>query len=37
MEDLREAFCRMIPGFQAIFGTTLEQIILYGSTARGTR
>ena len=37
MEDLREAFCRMIPGFQAIFGTTLEQIILYGSTARGTQ
>ena len=34
---MKEAFCRMILGFQAIFGTTLEQIILYGSTARGTQ
>lgn len=37
MDDLREAFCKMIPGFQTIFGITLKQIILYGSTARGTQ
>ncbi len=37
MDDLREAFRKMIPGFQTIFGITLKQIILYGSTARGTQ
>lgn len=38
MEDrLREALGKMIPGFQGIFGTVLDQIILYGSVARGTQ
>ena len=36
-EKLREALGKMIPEFQAIFGTVLDQIILYGSVARGTQ
>ena len=36
MNDLREIFEKMIPGFQDIFGSVLDQIILYGSVARGT-
>ena len=36
MDSLQEAFGKMIPGFQNIFGNVLEQIILYGSAARGT-
>ena len=36
MDSLREAFGKMIPEFQNIFGNVLEQIILYGSAARGT-
>lgn len=36
MDSLREAFGKMIPEFQNIFGNMLEQIILYGSAARGT-
>ncbi len=37
MENLQEVFEKMIPGFQTIFGNVLEQIILYGSVARGTQ
>lgn len=37
MDGLQEAFGKMIPEFQNIFGTMLEQIILYGSRARGTQ
>ena len=36
MDSLREAFGKMIPEFQNIFGNVLEQIILYGSAATGT-
>ena len=36
MDDLQEVFAKMVPGFQDIFGNALEQIILYGSVARGT-
>ena len=36
MDDLQEVFAKMVPGFQNIFGSVLEQIILYGSFARGT-
>lgn len=36
MDGLQEVFEKMIPGFQNIFGNILEQIILYGSFARGT-
>lgn len=37
MNNLQEIFDRMILGFQHIFGAALEQIILYGSVARGTQ
>lgn len=37
MEDLKEVFEKMIPGFRSIFGNVLEQVILYGSVARGTQ
>ncbi|MCH5332967.1 MAG: nucleotidyltransferase domain-containing protein [Agathobacter sp.] len=36
MGGLQEVFGKMIPGFQDIFGNVLEQIILYGSVAKGT-
>lgn len=36
MGSLQEVFEKMIPGFQDIFGNILEQIILYGSVAKGT-
>lgn len=36
MGGLQEVFEKMIPGFHDIFGNVLEQIILYGSVARGT-
>ena len=36
MDGLQEVFEKMIPGFQDIFGNVLEQIILYGSVAKGT-
>lgn len=36
MNSLQEAIGKMIPEFQNIFGNVLEQIILYGSAARGT-
>lgn len=36
MDELQAIFDKMIPGFQNIFGNVLEQIILYGSVARGT-
>lgn len=37
MENLQEIFEKMIPGFQDIFGASLNQVILYGSVARGTQ
>ena len=37
MENLQEAFEKMIPGFQTIFGNVLERIILYGSVAKRTQ
>ncbi|MCM1135264.1 MAG: nucleotidyltransferase domain-containing protein [Clostridium sp.] len=37
MDNLKEIFEKMIPAFQGIFGDTLEQIILYGSVARGAQ
>lgn len=37
MDSLQEVFEKMVPGFQAIFGSTLHKIILYGSFARGTQ
>lgn len=37
MNNLQEIFEKMIPGFQKIFGSVLEQIILYGSVAKGTQ
>lgn len=37
MENLQEIFEKMIPGFQDIFGTSLNQVILYGSVARGAQ
>ena len=36
MDSLQEAFGKLILEFQNIFGNALEQIILYGSAARGT-
>ena len=36
MNNLKEIFDKMIPVFQNIFGNALEQIILYGSAAKGT-
>lgn len=36
MDGLQAIFDKMIPGFQNIFGNVLEQIILYGSVAKGT-
>lgn len=36
MNNLQEIFEKMIPGFQKIFGSVLEQMILYGSVAKGT-
>ena len=36
MNGLQEAFAKMVPGYQSIFGNVLEQIILYGSVARET-
>lgn len=35
MDDLQEIMKKMVPGVQDIFGNALEQIILYGSVARG--
>lgn len=37
MDGLQEVFAKIVPGFRDIFGNTLEQIILYGSVARGTQ
>ncbi|MCM1144958.1 MAG: nucleotidyltransferase domain-containing protein [Blautia sp.] len=37
MSDLQDIIKKIIPGFQDIFGNILEQIILYGSVARGTQ
>lgn len=37
MDNLQEIFERLIRGFQIIFGNVLEQVILYGSVARGTQ
>lgn len=37
MSDLQEVFKKMVLGFQNILGILLEQIILYGSVARGTQ
>lgn len=36
MKELQWVFEKMVPGFQEIFGKELNQIILYGSAARGT-
>lgn len=36
MEGLQELFDKLIPEFQNIFGDVLNQIILYGSVAKGT-
>ncbi len=36
MEGLKELFDKLIPEFQNIFGDVLNQIILYGSVAKGT-
>ena len=36
MKELQEVFEKMVPGFQSIFGNVLEQIIVYGSVAKGT-
>lgn len=36
MEGLQELFDKLIPEFQNIFGNVLNQIILYGSVAKGT-
>lgn len=37
MDGLQDVFGKMIPEFQNIFGNVLEQIILFGSTAKGTQ
>lgn len=37
MENLRDIIDRLTSGLQTIFGETLEQIVLYGSFARGTQ
>lgn len=34
---MQDIFDKMIPGLQNIFGSLLEQVILYGSVARGTQ
>ena len=36
MDGLQEAFEKMVSGYQNIFRNVLEQIILYGSVAKGT-
>ncbi len=37
MDSLHEMFDEMVQGLRKIFGSVLEQIILYGSVARGTQ
>lgn len=37
MDNFEEVLEKMSVGFQKIFGTVLNQIILYGSVARGTQ
>lgn len=37
MDGLQDVFGKMILEFQNIFGNVLEQIILFGSTAKGTQ
>lgn len=37
ISNQEELFEKMIPEFQAIFGSVLDRIILYGSVARGTQ
>ncbi len=37
MDSYQNIFNRIVPGLQSIFGDLLEQIILYGSVARGTQ
>ena len=36
-ETIELASEKMIPGLQAIYGDLIDSMILYGSTARGTR